>query len=153
MEFYNNNNNVLKLQQGIMCNELFVYIKNNYLYLAKDNIRLFCVSFKRLKKTISLSLDYIFSLIVKNPNNICLETNINNPNKFILVIKYSNVQCNAMFTGKIKLKEINDYLEIAENDNPNLIIVKQYEKINVLLKKLEYYENKYHETLTDEEFL
>lgn len=159
MGLYNNNANnnndddLLKLQQGIMCNKLFMYTKNNYLYLVKDKIRMFCVSFKRLKKTISFPMNYIFSIIVKNPDNVYLETKIDNPNKFILVIKYTNAHRNAIFTRGIKLKEIDNYLEIAENENPNLIIDKQYEKINILLKKLEYYENKYPEVLTDEEFL
>lgn len=153
MEDSYNNNNLLKLQQGIMCNKLFIYSKTNYLYVVKDDIRMFYVSFKRLKKSISLSLNDIFSIIVKNPNNIYLESVVNNPHKFILSIKHHNNYYDTTFTYKIKLKEKNNYLDIIENDNLNSIIYKQNEKINSLLKKIEYYENQHPEPLTDEEFL
>jgi hypothetical protein len=151
--FYNNNDDLSKLQRGLICNKLFIYSKTNYLYVVKDDIRMFYVSFKRLKKTIRYSLNDIFSIIVKNPNNVYLESKLDNPSKFILIIKHHNTYYNTVFTYKIKVKEINNYLKIIENENPNSIINKQYDKINTLLEKLAYYENKYPEILTDEEFL
>lgn len=151
--FYNNNEDLLKLQQGLICNKLFIYSKTNYLYVVKDDIRMFYVSFKRLKKTIRFPINDIFSIIVKNPNNVYLESKLDNPSKLILIIKHYNTFYNAIFTYEIKVKEINNYLKIIKNENLNSIINKQNEKINILLEKLEYYENKYPELLTDEEFL
>ena len=58
-----------------------------------------------------------------------------------------------MFIYNIKLKEIDSYLKILNDDKSNVIIFKQNEKINILLKKLKYYENIYPEQLTDDEFL
>lgn len=151
--FNNNDEDLLKLKHGVLCNNLFVYSNTDYLYVVKDEIRIFYVSLNRLKKTIRRSINYIFSIIIKNPNNVYLENKSDNPNKSILVIKCYVPYHNYVFTYKIKLKEIDNYLFIIENENLNSIINKQNEKINILLKKLEYYENKYHEPLTDEEFL
>lgn len=150
---HNNNIDMLSLQHGIICNELFIYSKSDYLYVIKDDIRMFKVSFKRLRKTIYLSPNDIFSIIVKNPNNIYLESKNNNPTKYVLIVKHYNKPYNGIFTYEIKLKEINNYLRINDNEKIDNVIYKQKDKINILLKKLEYYENKYPDILTDEEFL
>jgi hypothetical protein len=153
-KLYNNNNDdYTKLEKGIKCNDLFIYSKNNYLYIIKDDIRLFNVSYKRLKKTFYPALTDIFSIIVKNPNNIYLQINKSNPNQFILVIYHHNNQYNLLFKYEIKLKEIDDYLRIFDNENTNTIIHKQNEKINILINKIKYYKTKYYEPSTDDEFL
>jgi hypothetical protein len=55
--------------------------------------------------------------------------------------------------SKIKLKEINNYLIISNSDDPVKIINKQKNKISVLLKKIEEFENRQKQLLTDDEFL
>ena len=72
------------------------------MYIIKDDIRLFNVSYKRLKKTFYPALTDIFSIIVKNPNNIYLQINKSNPNQFILVIYHHNNQYNLLFKYEIK---------------------------------------------------
>ena len=65
MRNYNSNDDYIKLHQGIICNELFIYSDNNYLFVAKDDIRMFKVSFKRLVKTCNIPLHTIISIIIK----------------------------------------------------------------------------------------
>jgi hypothetical protein len=150
---YNTNDDFILLHKGIISNELLIYSDNNYLYIVKNDIRMFKVSFKRLVKTCNIPLKVIISIIVKNNNKIYLYNDKNNINKFFLVIKYFNNSYKMLFKYVIKLKEIDEYLKIEDSEKSKQIILKQSEKINILLKKLEYYENKYCEQLTDEEFL
>lgn len=146
---------LLKLQNGLTnINKIHLYSKDNKLFLIMNSVRMFCVSFLRLKKTMSLSLNEIFYIIVKNIDTI----NFLNPpdtNNVFLVIKNSihNHNHKYIFEYKIKLKEINKYLDISNKEEPRVTFLKQKEKIKILLKKLEIYENKYHEPTTDEEFL
>lgn len=152
---YNNNEDLIKLQQGVICNNLFIYCETNYLYFIINDIRMFKVSFKRLMKTIYQPFNKILSIIVNTPNNINLTNKPLNSNKFFLEIHHYNQHMKINLIYNVKLKEIDNYLKITENENPNNIIAKQNEKINILLKKIEYYENKYNEPLidTDDEFL
>lgn len=147
------NQDLLKLQEGIMSKDFYIYSKNNELFIVKDNIRKFKVSFKRLKKTFSLDLENIFSIIVKNIDNIHLDFAPDNPNKYFLMIKKTDLNLKFSFEFKIKLKEIDEYLNLINSDDPKKIILKQNEKINLLLKKIDFYKKKVFEPLTDEEFL
>lgn len=145
--------NLIKLQHGIGNDNLFIHSKDKQLYIYQNRIRMFKVSFRRLIKTTSISLSEIFALIIKNIHNIYICDKETKLNRFYLIIQNCNEYYKMTFTYKIKLKEINEYLDLANFSNPNEIISKQNEKIKILLEKLEYYENKYNQVLTDEEFL
>lgn len=147
------NENLIKLQLGIGNDNLFIHSSDNQLYIYQNRIRKYRVSFRRLVKTTSISLSDILELIIKNIDSIYVCEKDSNINKLYLVIKNYNFHYKMTFVYKIKLKEINEYLDLANSSNPNEIISKQNEKINILLKKLEYYENKFKEPTTDEEFL
>lgn len=148
-----NDVNLLKLQKGILLNNFFVYSKDDNLFFVKDDIRMFKVSFKRIKKTTGVSLDIILSIIINDTKNIQIIQEIENCNKYYLVIQYPNPNYKMIFKYNIKLKEINDYLKISEGEELYHIILKQNEKINILLNKIEYYEKKFFEPLTDDEFI
>ncbi len=150
------NQDLLKLQGGIVCKDFYMYSQDNQLFIVKDDIRMFKVSFRRLKKTFSLALDNIFSIIIKNINNTNLDYTPDNPVKYFLVVKKPDEHFKFPFEYKIKLKEIDEYLNLTNlinSNNQNKIISKQNEKINILLKKIEFYKLKYFEPTTDEEFL
>jgi hypothetical protein len=150
---YLNNQYLLKLQGGILCKDFYIYSKNEELLIIKDDIRMFKVSFKRLKKTFRLDLENIFLIIIKNINNICLDFISNNSIKYFLVVKKPDEYLKSIYEYKIKLKEIDEYLDLSKSIDPNVIISKQNKKINLLLKKIESYKKKYYEPTTDEEFL
>lgn len=147
------NENFYKLKKGLTNGDLFIYSNDDTLFIIKNDIRMFKVSFNRLEKTINKSLDIIFKIIVKNINDVHLYNKPINSNKFFLSIKYFNHHYNTVFKYNIKLKEIDDYLKIYDDDKYNDIIYKQYEKINILLDKIKYYESEEQDILTDEEFL
>ena len=150
---YLNNTDLIKLQNGIRCKDIFLYSKDTYLLIVKDDIRMFKASFKRLKKTFNLSLENILSIIVNNIDNIRLYNDPTNTIKYFLIINQNNINSILTFTYHIKLKEIDEYLNLTNNNDFNKIISKQNEKINLLLKKIEFYKNKYIEPTTDDEFL
>lgn len=152
MEKFYDNNILLKLEQGFIRDGLFLYTKNKYLYVIKNDVRLFKVSFKRLVKTIYNSIYNILYIIINKSNKIYLDEEIEN-NKVFLIIQYYSKSYKMPFNYKIKLKEINEYLKITAFDKPDDIINKQNEKIILLLKKIEYHENKYREINTDDEFI
>jgi len=147
------NQDLLKLQGGILCKDFYIYSKNDKLFIIKDNIRMFKVSFKRLKKTFSLTLDNVFFLITKNIDNSNLDLTSDNPDKYFLIIKKMDNHFKFVFEYKIKLKEIDEYLNLSNSNDLDKIIHKQNEKINLLLKKIEFYKKKFFELTTDEEFL
>lgn len=149
---YLNNTDLIKLQRGITCKDLFIYSKNNFLFVIKDDIRMFKVSFNRLKKTFSLSLEKILYIIINNIGNISLYNDTINTIKYFLVINQSNVYPELALGYRIKLKEIDEYLNLTTNDDLNKIISKQNDKINLLLKKIEFYKKKNIEPTTDDEF-
>ncbi len=168
VDFYNKylyNQDLLKLQGGIECKDFYIYSRDSQLFIVKDDIRMFKVSFKRLKKTFSLALDNIFSIIIKNINNINLDILPDNPIKYFLIVKKPDDHFKFLFEYRIKLKEIDEYLNLTSlinsnnsnnsmnSNNQNKIISKQNEKINLLLKKIQFYKSKYFEPTTDEEFI
>ena len=108
---YNDNDDLIKLHNGIICNEIFIFSDNNYLFVAKDDIRMFKVSFKRLVKTCNMHLKTIISIIIKNNKNIYLQNDKNNTNKFFIMIQYFNNAYKIPFKYIIKLKEIDKYLK------------------------------------------
>ena len=147
-----NTSDLMRLQQGVWCGELYVYFKKNYLYVKKGSVRIFGVSLRRLMKSTQLELVQVANLIIKNPSTLYLEDGTG-PTPTLVLIRQVMTEPVHTVKYRIKLKEINNYLEISETENANSIISKQREKIGVLLKKLEYYESKYPDVLTDEEFL
>lgn len=160
MAYYNskyyNNQDLLKLQGGILCKDFYIYSKNDELLIVKNEIRMFKVSFKRLKKTICMCLENIFTLIVKNINNLYLDFDPENPMKYFLIIKKSDNNLKFIkknFEYKIKLKEFDEYLNLSNINEQQKIISKQNEKINLLLRKIEFYKKKNLEPTSDEEFL
>lgn len=150
---YISNENLIKLQLGIGNDNLFIHSQDKQLYIYQNRIRMYRVSFRRLVKTTSISLNEVLELVIKNIENIYVCEKDSNINKLYLVIKNYNEYYKMTFIYKIKLKEINEYLDFANSDNLNEIISKQNKKINILLKKLQNYENKFKEPTTDEEFL
>jgi hypothetical protein len=150
---YMRNENLIKLQLGIGNDNIFIHSMYDQLYIYQNNIRMFRVSFRRLVKTTNISLSESLELIIKNIYSIYVCEKDSNINKLYLLIKNYNFNYKMTFEYKIKLKEINEYLDLANSGNPNEIISKQNEKIDILLKKLKYYENKFKEPTTDEEFL
>lgn len=146
MRELDNNKDLLKLQKGFVKDNLFLYSKNEYLFIIKDDIRMFKVSFKRIVKTLYCSIENILQVLTDNINKVYLQDGLNDFKIYLVIIHSSHV-------FKIKLKEINEYIKIIHGEKLDNIISKQNEKINILLKKLEYYENKYPEVLTDDEFI
>ena len=139
------------LDSGISNEQIFIYSKDNYIYIIENNIRCFKASFKRLRNVMCMKLNNdIKNIIIENIKNIKLVHK--NENSCILTIeKTKKINFNYNCKYDIKLKEVNDFLNINNNDNYNLIIKKLYKKIDILIKKINEYENKHKEPTTEEE--
>jgi len=152
--FYQNKNEVYVLENGIMSNNLFIYCKNKQLYVCENDIRCFSVSFRRLRNTLSIkSDDDIKIIIVKYIKNVSI---IKKPhNLYYLNIFYPSGY-GFKYTVKfdIKLKEVDEYINIANTDNNNIVMQKLTDKIKVLIEKINQYKSKYKDDInTDDELI
>lgn len=140
---YKNSEEKFILEKGIIGNNnIFIYLRDKYFYVQDGNIRCFKFSMRRVKNTLNISdTNHLLSIIIRNIKSIHLEKN--NENLFYL----------NLFSQKIKLKEINNFLIISNTDTQDVIIEKQKEKIITLLNKINEFENKYKEPTTDEELI
>ena len=149
-----NKNDIELLEKGISTNNLFIYYKNKNLYIQEGSIRCFYISFKRLRNTLMIKSDDDIKLII-----------VNNIKSINIIKKHENLHymniyyphyCNIQFIVKkdIKLKEINNFLQISNTDNNNIIIKKLNEKINILLNKIDEYKSKSSDEVnTDDEII
>jgi len=147
--YYSTNKDLLN--KGIRNNNLFIYYRDNYIYIECDEIRCFRTSMRRLRNSLCINSDEIVrQLIIKYIKNISLEKV--NENLFNLIIEYPHI-INVTFNikRKIKLQEINNFLNIKDTDNSNIIIKKQNDKILLLLDKLNEYKKNNKEIDTEEE--
>jgi hypothetical protein len=139
------------LDNGIGNDKLFIYSKDNYLFVIENDIRCFKVSFRRLRNIMSLKTNKeVKNILIENIKKIFLKKK--NENLYLLNI-YQSKKINNFYNCnyEIKLKEVNEFLNIQKNENFNAVIQKLYDKINILLKKITEYENKFKEPTTDEE--
>lgn len=138
------------LSKGISNNKIFIYLKNEYIFIKQSDTRCFTVSMRRLRNSLNIKYDNeIYNIIIKNINTISVEKE--NHNYFLIINIPSNLNIMRNFNYKIKIKEIYDFLDLYQTDSKDIIIKKQHEKIFNLLEKIKYYENKYKEPTTDEE--
>ena len=150
-DFYNNNNNNSIVDKGIKNDNLFIYSKNEELYVIENDIRCFMVSFRRLRNILQLKLNSeVKNILINNISNIKIKKK--NENSHFLIIKIiKKITFSYSHNVEIKLKEINDFINIYSKDNESYIINKLFEKINILSKKINEYENKFKEPTTDDE--
>lgn len=147
---YSKTSEMILLEKGIGNNNIFLYLKDKYFYIQHNYLRCFKFSLRRAKNTLNKDINILLKIFIKYFNNIILEKQ--NENLFYLSITYPSINNkNFISKQKIKLKEINNYLYISKQDNLEIIIKKQDEKINLLLNKIEEYEKKYNECDTDDE--
>ena len=123
-------------------NNINIYFDNKYLYLELDDIRAFKTSIRRIKHLLNIKEDKIaINYIVKNKKHIFI--NLEKINNYFMSFNNTKLSLNNYlfnYSVKIKIKEINDYINIKKNDNDNTIIQKQYLKIISLIEKINDYE-------------
>jgi len=141
----------LILERGIRGNQIFLYFRNGYFYIQISDIRCFKFSIRRAKNSLCIgTIDEVKKIFVKFIDNFTVEKQ--NDNLFYLNVNYPHKNNNNISIGyKIKLKEINNFLNVLNVDNADTIIKKQDQKILSLLEKIKVYEDKYKETNTDDE--
>jgi hypothetical protein len=140
-------------EKGIIINNMLLYFKDLHFYIEKNYLRCFKFSIKRAKFSLNINSDNdLFKILLNCINDIKIEKK--NDNLFFLIVMRSDIKIkDYILLSKIKLKEINNYLIISNSDDPVKIINKQKNKISVLLKKIEEFENRQKQLLTDDEFL
>jgi hypothetical protein len=141
------------LEKGLHGNNIFIYLKDMYFYVNENHIRCFKFSLERAKKSLNVkSKNELFKIFVDYIGTIKLEKK--NENLFYLIILYSTSGItNLIIPQKIKLREINEYLVLLNNDSPDIIIKKQNEKLLSLLSKIDEFEKRFGEPSTDDEFI
>lgn len=139
------------LKKGIRGNEFFLFYTDMYFYVQISDIRCFKFSMRRAKNTLRINEGiYVKEILYHCIQNISIEKQ--NENLFFLNINYPKKH-NEIYNinHKIKLKEINNFINLSDLDNQDTIIKKQNEKINSLLNKINEFENKCKDPDTDEE--
>lgn len=152
--FTQNRNDIYLLEKGISNKNLFIYCKNKNLYIQESPIRCFYISFKRLRNTfMTKSDDDIKLIIVKNIKYINIIKK--HENLHYLNISYQQYG-NIIYTvnKEIKLREINNFMQILNTDTNDTVIKKLTDKINILINKIDKYKfTDPNEINTDEEII
>lgn len=146
---YNNSGSIL--DNGIGNDKIFIYSKDNYLFIVENDIRCFRVSFRRLRNIMHLKTNgEVKNLLVENIKNTSLKKK-NENHHFLNIVYTKKINNTYDLKYEIKLKELTEFLNINNNENYTVVIKKLYGKIDILIKKISEYENKYKEPTTDEE--
>lgn len=150
--FYNESQELSsQLNKGVQTEKFYLYQQDKYICIKISDFRCFKVSMRRLKNTLHQKYeDEIKKIFLKYYKNITIEKQ--NENLYYLNIHFPQ-KLNQTFNinYKIKIKEINNFIDIYSTDNYQTIISKQNEKILSLLEKIKEYEKKYKDPNTDEE--
>lgn len=158
-----NNNNTWKenddltlfLEKGFWSEKIFIQLRDKYLFARINSIRCFKVSLRRIRCATSLrNDDEVKKMIASTVDNIFIDNDSNNEYFLNLSYGFKTTQFYD-FKCKIKLKEIDEYIDIKKTDSSDVIIKKQNEKILLLLNKIKSHKLK-HKDLdlnTDDEFI
>ncbi len=147
----------LILEKGLVAsNGINIYLKNDIFYVLTSDVQCFTVSIRRMINTFYPNSEYVIKkYICDYYNTVKIEENTLNNNCYLKIIIKTKLFQNVEYN--IKLKELDEYIDIYPNDSFENVIIKQKKKINLLLKKIDKYKTKYpnilSETLTDDEFL
>lgn len=138
-------------QNGIQGNNFLFYYTDKYFYIKINDTRCFKFSMRRAKNSLHLDNEQsVKELFYKHIKKIWVEKQ--NENLFHLnVVLPLGTNQSFNYINKIKIKEVNDFINLSNFDAKDMIIKKQRDKITYLLNKISEYENKFKEPTTDEE--
>jgi hypothetical protein len=144
----------IDLKKGINGDKFILFYENNNFYIQISDIQCFSFSLRRAKNIFHTKNEYtIKQLLVKNIKNITIDKQNKNLVFLNIIYTYKLNEFPINISHKIKLKELDDYFIVSNQDDKDTLIKKQFEKINILLNKISEYQTKYKEPNTDEELI